>query len=251
MHNILTKIIESKKNDLNREMKNQFSFKKAMLSGYRKNMAIIAELKFASPTNPNLGSPKDLLDRARQYKKAGADAISIITEKTVFKGDVSFVSQVKNSVDMPILQKDFVIHEYQIYEAKIRRSDAILLIARILTKKTLKYFVNLAIEIGIEPVVEVYSMDDIDKAVVTETSFIAVNSRDLDTFLIEIDRACVLLNKIPDKFIKLGFSGIKSFTEVKKYKDAGAKGILVGTSLMNADNIGNFIHDLRKYEYKS
>lgn len=246
MHNILTKIIESKKKDLKKEMKSSFSFKKAILSGYKKNIAFIAELKFASPTNPSLGLQKDLLNKARQYRKAGADAISIITEKHVFKGDVDFVSQVKSSIDMPILQKDFVIHEYQIYEAKIRGSDAILLIARMLTKKTLKYFVNLAIEIGIEPVVEIHNIEDLNKAVATKTSFIAVNSRDLDTFSIDIDRACVLLNKIPDKFIRLGFSGIKSFAEVKKYKDAGVKGILVGTSLMKSDNIANFIDNLRK-----
>lgn len=210
-----------------------------------KAVAIIAEMKFASPTNPNLGSSEDLLDRAREYQKAGADAISIITEKHVFKGDIGFVSQVKKVVKIPILQKDFVIDKQQIYEAKNAGADALLLIARIVSKKQLKAFVLLVQKLGIEPVVEVFDEKDLKKAVATATKFIAVNARDLETFVVDVDKACKLMEKIPDRFIKLGFSGISSKTEVKKYTDAGAKGVLVGTSLMKAKNIKEFIGGLR------
>lgn len=210
-----------------------------------KTFAIIAEIKFASPTNPNLGSPEDLLDRAREYQKAGADAISIITEKHIFKGDIEFVRQVKKVVNIPILQKDFVINEQQIYEAKSVGADALLFIARLVSEEKLKAFVLLAQKLGIEPVVEVFDEKDLKKAVATATRIIAVNARDLKTFVVDVDKACKLMKKIPNGFIKLGFSGIKSKTEVKKYADAGVRGVLVGTSLMKAKNIKEFIGGLR------
>lgn len=210
-----------------------------------KAFAIIAEIKFASPTNLNLGSPEDLLSRAREYEKAGADAISIITEKHVFKGDIRFVKQVKKVVKIPILQKDFVVDESQIYEAKKAGADALLLIARIVSKEQLKAFVLLAQKLGIEPVVEVFDEKDLKYAVATATRFIAVNARDLETFIVDVDKACKLMKKIPNKFISLGFSGIQSKVEVEKYTKAGAKGVLVGTSLMKAKNIAEFLGGLR------
>lgn len=210
-----------------------------------KGFAIIAEIKFASPTNPNLGSPEDLLDRAREYQKAGADAISIITKKAFFKGDIGFVSQVKKVVKIPILQKDFVIDEQQIYEAAHIGSDALLFIARLVSKEKLKTFVLLAQKLGIEPVVEVFDEEDLKKAVAINTRYIAVNARDLETFVVDIDVACKLMEKIPNKFIKLGFSGIQGRLEVEKYIKAGAKGVLVGTALMKAKNIKEFIGVLR------
>ncbi len=214
----------------------------------RNGISIIAEIKFASPTNPRLGSAEDLLDRAIEYQKAGADAISVITEKHFFKGDIRFVSQIKKSVKFPVLQKDFIIDEQQIYEAKNVGADALLLIARLIDKKTLNRFVELCFAQGIEPVVEVHNEADLKKAVTTKTSFIAVNARDLDTFEIDVEKACRLLKKIPTTYIKLGFSGIQSKVEVKKYVEAGAKGVLVGTSLMKAKNINGFISSLRATE---
>ncbi len=212
----------------------------------RKGVAIIGEIKFATPTNPNLGSPSELLERASAYEKAGADAISIITEKHFFKGDISFVGFVKKSVKIPVLQKDFVIDEYQIYEAKTAGADALLLIARLVDKKTLKRFVQLCFAEGIEPIVEVYNEDDLKKAIATKTLFIAVNARDLrDAFTIDVAKACKFMEKIPNRFIKLGFSGIHSAGEVQNYVKAGARGVLVGTSLMEAKNIDEFLGGLR------
>ena len=211
-----------------------------------KKVGLIAEVKFASPTSPNLGSPKDLLKRVEEYEKAGADAISIITEKSYFKGDTSFVSQVKKQVSIPVLQKDFVIDPSQIYEAKEIGSDAILLIARLVDKKTLSKFVELCFTLNIEPVVEIVNQEDLKKAIATQANIIAVNARDLQTFVIDVEKACALIKRIPDRFIKLGFSGVHSRTEVLQYQSAGAKGVLVGTSLMQAKDIGRFISSLRE-----
>lgn len=239
MHNILLKIIEKKQQDLYRQKSHFLNFPKD-------KMAIIAEIKLSSPTIPFLGSKKDIIKRALAYEQAKADAISFITEKHYFKGSPDFISQIKKRINIPILQKDFVIDPYQIYEAKIISADALLLIAKIVNKKTLIKFVALSQEIGVEPIVEINDEKDLEKAISTSTSIIAVNARNLQTFVVDVTQACRLMKKIPDRFIRLGFSGIKSADEVKKYQQAGAKGVLVGTSLMRAKNIPAFINSLRK-----
>ena len=238
MNNFLKKIIEKKQEDIAVLKQNRF------LSLFRDKMVIIAEIKLASPTVPYFGSEKDIVKRAVSYEAAGADAVSVITEKHFFKGNPEFIPQIKNKVNLPILQKDFIIDPYQIYEAKIIGADALLLIAKIVDKKTLIKFVTLCQKIGLEPVVEINDKDDLEKAMATSTKIIAVNARSLKTFVINVDQACQLIKKIPDQFIKLGFSGIRSSKEVKKYQQAGAKGVLVGTSLMKAKNVKSFIKEL-------
>ena len=238
MHKILKQIVEKKQEYLNGLKRSRF------LNLPENKMAIIAEIKLASLTVPYLGSEKDIVKRAVDYKQAGADAISIITEKHFFKGSPDFIPRLKAKTDLPILQKDFVIDPYQIYEAKIIGADALLLIAKIINKKTLINFVALCQKIGIEPVVEINDESDLKKALGTSTKIIAINARNLNTFIVDIDQACQLIKKIPDRFTKLAFSGIKSSIEVKKYQQAGAKGVLVGTSLMKAKNIKQFIKNL-------
>lgn len=260
MHNILLQIIEKKQKDLEQQrrifpfaqlkrnvstVKSESNFISKLQNLNHSDIAIIAEIKLASPTISSLGSEKDILHRASVYEKAGTDAISFITESHYFKGNPVFIPKLKAKVNIPILQKDFVIDPYQIYEAKALGSDAILLIARLVDKNMLKDFVALSKKIGIEPVVEINDEEDLKKALFAHTSCIAVNARDLRTFKVNISKACRLLKKIPKKFIKLGFSGIKSSEEVIKYKKAGVKGILIGTSLMKATNIDSFIKNLR------
>lgn len=260
MHNLLKEIIVKKCLDLIKDKKNisetvlkkrvislkqKRSFVKHLMKSNKNGFAIIAEIKLASPTNPFLGSKGEIINRVIEYKKAKADAISYITEKHYFKGDISFIRKIKKATSLPILQKDFVIDHYQIYQAKNIGSDALLLIAKLIDRKTLKNFIGICKEIGVEPVVEINNQEDLEKTITTTTSIIAVNARDLTTFKVDVDKACNLIRKIPDRFIKLGFSGIKSNIEVKKYKLAGAKGVLVGTSLMKAKNIEKFIKGLR------
>lgn len=243
MHNKLVEIIEKRKLAITEKKKRNTLFKDKML--LTQEIALIAEVKFASPSHPHLGSHDDLLTRVAAYEAAGANAISLITEPEFFKGDITFIKQVKKKVLLPVLQKDFVVDAYQIYEAKMHQSDAILLIARLVDITTLKQFVSLAQELGIEPVVEINSEEDLKKAMQTTAEIIAVNARDLDTFVIDITAACALLKKIPQKFIKLGFSGITSSEEVAQYKNAGANAVLVGTSLMQAKDTKQFIRGLR------
>ncbi len=268
MNRVLGKIITKKREDLTEKKRKlsleklkKYKGKKQMLgaSFYRaiaeaiSDPAVIAEVKFASPSNGIASPPKadrndinkDLLGRVKDYESGGADAISIITEPYFFKGSVDFIEKVKEAVKLPILQKDFVIDEYQIYESKQVGADALLLIARLIDKKTLKRFVEFCFAEGIEPVVEIFSEEDLEKAVATKTRFIAVNARDLDTFEVDVERACELMRKIPERFIRLGFSGIQSREEVRKYREAGARGVLVGTALMRAMSPGEFLKGIR------
>jgi indole-3-glycerol phosphate synthase len=257
MHNILQEIIENKKKEIGNKKESKISFEassKPSVAGslFKKNIldakgiAIIAEIKLASPAHPDLGSEKEIFERAKAYERAGANAISFITEKNYFKGDVKFVPELKKTVSLPILQKDFVIDESQIHEAKEIGSDALLLIVRYLDQEALQKFVDLCLRLGIEPVVEINDDADLEKAVATNTNSIAVNARNLEDFTLDVDKACRLLKKIPDRFIKLGFSGIHSAKEVQQYQDAGARAVLVGTELMKAGNVKEFLTSLRK-----
>ena len=258
--NFLEEIVRIKKEELSHK---SLKIQKTGLSGNRnfkssenlrfsklfqkeeEGIKLIAEAKFASPTNTNLGSSEDLLRRVKMYEEAGVDAVSIITEKHFFKGDIAFISQVKKEISLPVLQKDFIIDSVQIYEAKEAGSDALLLIARLVAVEKLQEFVSLCFSFGIEPVVEINNEEDLKKAVATQTNIIAVNARNLETLVVDVVGACMLVEKIPDNFAKLGFSGITSQREVLLYKESGVNGILVGTSLMKTKNIKQFISDLQ------
>ncbi len=261
MHKILEEIIVMTKQDLGIRKEripqellvtmiynNKFpvsTFKTAITHPKTGTVAIIGEIKLASPTEPALGSLEDMLDKVDEYEEAGADAISLVTEKHFFKGDISYVKKIKSGSHIPVLMKDFVIDEYQVYEAQLVGADAILLLAAVLEKEDLARLVDVAEEIGIEPVVEVYDEEDIEKIEGLEHHIVGVNARDLEKFSVDVDHACVIMEKIPDRFVKIGFSGIMSSKEVKKYKEAGAHAVLVGTSLMKAKRVKDFISSLR------
>lgn len=259
MHNILLEILRKKRNYL-KEQKKKVTLEELKKDLYKKNVAkflfkerilsspgiaLIAEIKLASPTIKSLGSEEEIISRAIEYEKSGASAISFITEKYYFKGEISFIPQLKRKIHVPVLQKDFVVDEYQIYEGKKVGADALLIIVRYLNTELLQNFISLCFKLDIEPIVEINNNEDLEKAISTTTNFIAVNARNLEDFRIDVDNACELLKKIPEKFLKLGFSGILSSEEVRKYKNAGAKGVLVGTKLMKEKNIKEFLKSLK------
>ncbi len=213
--------------------------------GSFKNFGVIAEIKLASPSSGDLADESQVPEIAKAYLGGKANAISIITEKYFFKGDIEFINQVKEITGLPILQKDFVVDSYQIYESRAFGADALLLIAKIISPMELRKFVDLCLEIGIEPVVEINDEVDLENAMYSNTRVIAVNSRNLDTFRVNIEKACELLKKVPSNFLKLGFSGVSSKEEVGEYRKAGAKGVLIGTSLMKAEKKKEFLEELK------
>lgn len=245
MPNILDEIVENKKKEIRRGIA-----RNAHNTGFARktptnDITLIAEIKLKSPSSGILATEEQALKKAIEYEKYGADCISIITDKKYFGGSIELVKKIRAKVNLPILQKDFVIDPYQIYESKIIGADAILLIARIFSQKKLNEFVNLSLTVGVEPVVEVYDELDLKKVLKTKARVIGVNARDLTNFEVNIDNACRLIEKIPKNKIKIGFSGVNSREEVEKYKKSGANAILVGTSLMKTDDVKNFIYNLK------
>lgn len=249
MNDMILKILEANKSDLEKRKKD-LPLEKSKSGDFRfieafKEFGIIAEIKLKSPSAGVLADKSKVLELAREYKEGGANAISIITEKYFFDGDINFILKVKDSISLPILQKDFVVDSYQILESKKFGADGLLLIAKIVSEDDLIKFVDLCFEVGIEPVVEINDDEDLKKALKTKTRIVAVNARNLDTFKIDLDKACELIEKIPSEYLKLGFSGVNSRDEVEKYRSSGARGVLVGTKLMKAENKKNFLEDLK------
>lgn len=206
---------------------------------------LIGEIKLASPSAGPIGSKEEIIERAQQYVAGGADAISVVTDNKFFNGELSFVPQLKNIVNVPVLQKDFVLDRYQVYEAKSAGVDAILLMAKIVDARRLKKLVSVAHELGLEPVVEVTSEVELKTALVTPARCIGVNARNLEDFTVDIRKACALGKKIPQDKVFIGFSGVKDRSDIEKYKRAGAKAVLVGTSLMQTNNIVKTIQELK------
>ncbi len=244
MKNKLKEILESKYKEV-AEKKQKRDFVKSIINPKIGDISIIAEIKLTSPSEGKLGDRNKLKERTIMYEKSSADAVSVVVDKKYFGGELDFIKQVKNVVSLPILAKDFIIDPYQIYELKTYGADAILLIAKIVSADKLVQFVRLAKELNMDSVVEVQTEQELEYAFNTDTQIIAVNARNLDTFEVDIERACGLLKLIPHKYITLGFSGVKNRKDVQKYKNAGVKGVLVGTSLMKSKDIKGFIRELK------
>lgn len=245
MTTLLKKIIDNKIMEIREKKKQVVNFGGALIHPGTEGMVIIAEIKLATPIGGILGQATEVVKRALAYELAGADLISVVVDRKYFHGNINFITDIKKKVDLPVLMKDFILDPYQIFEAKFVGADGILLIAKLLTKKKLQEFVLLSKSIGVEPVVEIENEFELDKALATKALCIAVNARDLTDFQVDINRACKLMRLIPQNKLALGFSGVKGRREVEKYKEAGAKAILVGTALMRNNNIGRFITRLK------
>ena len=231
---ILDEIIENKRQELNLIKSDKFL---KLFSG--DSVQIICEVKLKSPTCKT-GFGVDVSSLLADYK-AQADAISVVTDNKYFDGDLGLLEQARKT-GLPVLRKDFIIEPSQIAEAS---TDALLLIARILEPSKLKRLVSACLAVGIEPVVEVYSEDELAAVTDTDVRIIAVNSRDLDRQVIDLDSACKLLSEIPGNYTRLLFSGIETASDVAKASEAGADGVLVGTSVLKSNNKQEFINELR------
>ena len=243
--NFIHQIKTIKKQELADKKKIRRNFLQKITAQSAGDIGLIAEIKLASPSNGILGDRNEVTQKIKQYEQGGADAISVVVDKTYFNGDMGLLSQISKVTTLPILCKDFVIDVFQIYEAKIHCADAVLLVAGLLNAKKLKEYVKLVMSLGMEPVVEFSQKNELKKVLESGAMAIAANARDFTDLSVDIDRACRLLELVPDKFVKLGFSGIKSYKDVVKYKNAGAKAVLIGTRLMKEKNIELFIKNIK------
>jgi indole-3-glycerol phosphate synthase len=207
-------------------------------------MNLIAEIKFASPSAGVIHENVDPLSIARMYEEAGAAAISLLTDQKFFGGDLKNLPLLKEAISLPILRKDFILDAIQIEESFRWGADAILLIARILTREQLSEFLGLCRTFGMEALTEVHDQEDLDKALDCEAEIIGINNRDLDTFEISLNTTLELAPRIPKGHVRVSESGINGGEDVHPLKKVGVQAILVGTSLMQSQNIGEKAREL-------
>ena len=205
---------------------------------------LIAEVKKASPSAGDINADGDIVALAQRYEAAGASAISVLTDKKFFKGELDYLKKIKEAVSVPVLRKDFIFDPYQIYQSKFYGADAILLIATILTAEGLKELVGLTHTLGMKCLVEVHDEEDLTKALNTTAKVIGINARNLETFEVNLQNVIDLALLVPPDRILIAESGIKNRKDVSRLRRVGVGGILVGTELMRAEDVGGKIREL-------
>jgi indole-3-glycerol phosphate synthase len=217
------------------------NFERAIRSRHE---ALIAEVKRSSPSRGRIREDFDPVAIARIYEESGAAAISVLTEQRFFEGHDSFLRQVRNSVSIPLLRKDFIIDPYQIYETRFLGGDAILFIARALDSGLLGEFLRLSSELGLSSLVEIHDEDDLEKAVSAGARMIGINNRDLSTFFTDLETSIRLAPLLPKEVAVISESGIRSRRDIERLRAAGVHGFLVGETLMTAGDITRKIKEL-------
>ena len=206
------------------------------------DVALIAEIKRKSPNGGNLRR-LDAAKTALEMESAGAAAISVLTEPKYFGGSLEDLAAVKRSVGIPVLRKDFIVDINQLNESVLYGADAVLLIASILGAET-EYFVDVAHELGLECLVEVHNEADVDYALGSRAKIIGINNRDLSTLKVDLNTTEKLAPKISKSRLIVAESGVSSRKDVERMKKAGAKAVLVGTSIMKSNNLRKKIMEL-------
>ena len=245
------RLIEAKSNKSLDELKgevssldinDEFQFKKALKDP---EIAIIAEVKKASPSKGLIAEDFDYIEIAKDYEQAGASAISVLTEPYFFQGSNDFLKEISENVSIPILRKDFTIDEYMIYEAKLLGASAILLIVSILDANQLKEYLDLAHELGLSAIVETHDADEIRTAMDAGAGIIGVNNRNLADFTVDINNSINLRRLVSEDIIFISESGIKTKEDVSRLKENNVDAVLIGETLMRSDDKKSLILELK------
>ena len=210
----------------------------------RENINIIAEIKKASPSAGIIRKDFDPVHIAWQYQMAGAAALSALTDEKYFLGKLDFIPGIRKAVEIPILQKDFIISFYQIYEAKGLGADCILLIVKILTDKELLEYLMCARSLGLSALVEVHDEEELNRALAGGADIIGINNRNLADFSVDITTTLRLAGRIPGDKIIVSESGIQTLSDIRTLQEAGVNAFLIGESLLRQDNPGEALKKL-------
>ena len=212
---------------------------------------LIAEVKRKSPSKGIIREDFNPLEIAKTYAQNGASAISVLTDYEFFGGDLSYLSKIRNAVDLPLLRKDFTIDEYDIYQARAAGADAVLLIVAILTPEKLRGFIGIARRLNLAVLVEVHTQVELEIALDVGAEIIGINNRDLKTFHTDIATSFHLRKSIPGDRIVVSESGIYTREDVMRLRAADVNAILVGESLMRSADIGGKVRELLGLEEAS
>lgn len=253
---ILDKIITAKKTEVNRL---KTSFPEAQLRAmplfertcldfcasikHPGRSGIIAEYKRASPSKGIINNQVSAAEVSKAYQAAGASAVSVLTDSEFFKGSLEDLKQVRASVTLPVLRKDFVIDPYQIYEAKAYGADVILLIAAALTTGEIKSLSAIAKQLGLYVLVEVHNRQELEKAIYETVDAIGVNNRNLHDFSVSLEHSRALVRLIPDRYCKISESGLSDPKTVLDLRSIGFQGFLIGENFMKAPDPGAAIKE--------
>lgn len=198
---------------------------------------IIAEVKRASPSRGDLAAIPDPALQARLYEQGGASTISVLTEQRRFKGSLADLEAVRGAVSLPVLRKDFIATEYQVLEARAAGADLVLLIVAALPQETLERLHALTVDLGMTPLVETHSAEEVDRAADVGARLIGVNARDLSTFELDRDLFGRLAERIPAGAVKIAESAVLTPADVTHYRADGADVVLIGEALVTGDPV--------------
>jgi len=219
-------------------------------------VSLIAEVKRSSPSAGIICEEFDPPDIAKKYELAGAAAVSVLTDEKFFGGSIEDLAAVSKRIDIPVLRKDFIIDEYQIFEARAYGADAVLLIAAVLSDDQLDSFYNIASDLGMASLIEVHTEDELKRVLAAmgaagrgkmpDKLIVGINNRDLNTFEVDLDTTAGLMKLIPKNkgIVVVSESGIRTAEDVRKIKKTGASAVLIGEALMRSGNIEGTIEEL-------
>lgn len=224
---------EIKQKALAMEINSDFPFEKAL---EKDGISYICEVKKASPSKGIIAEDFPYVQIAKDYEKAGASAISVLTEPQWFKGENRYLQEISQSVSIPLLRKDFTVCEYQIYEAKVIGASAVLLICALLDTDTIRKWIKLCDTLGLSALVEAHTEEEVKSALDAGARIIGVNNRNLKDFTVDITTCTRLRSLVPKEILFVGESGIKTSEDIENLRNAGVNGVLIGETLMRSAN---------------
>lgn len=222
-----------------------FPFEKALKQG---DISFICEVKKASPSKGIIAEDFPYLEIAEEYEKAGAAAISCLTEPAYFLGQDAYLEQIVQKVSIPVLRKDFTVDAYQIYEAKTLGASAVLLICSLLDENTLREYLGIAHNLGLSALVEAHSEQEIDAALRAGARIIGVNNRNLRDFTVNVENSLNLRKRVPKQVVFVAESGIKTHEDIEKLRQGNVQAVLIGETLMRSPDKKKMLTILRKGE---
>ncbi len=222
--------------------KGSFEFEKALS---KDGISFICECKKASPSKGLISPDFPYLQIAKEYEEAGADCISVLTEPKWFLGSDEYLQKISSSVSIPCLRKDFTVDEYMIYEAKILGASAVLLICSILSEEQIREYIGICDEMGLSALVETHDEEEVRIALKSGARIIGVNNRNLKDFTVDTDNSRRLREMIPSSVLFVSESGVRKPSDVALLKDIGADAVLIGETLMRADDKKKKLCELR------
>lgn len=219
-----------------------FPFEQAIA---KDGISFICEVKKASPSKGIIAEDFPYLEIAREYEKAGADCISVLTETDYFKGEDRFLREINDAIQIPTIRKDFIIDEYMIYEAKLLGASCVLLIAALLDTETIRQYKAICDQLGLSALVEAHDEAEVDSALAAGARMVGVNNRNLKDFTVDIHNSTRLRGLVPRNILFVAESGIKTAEDIAELVKAGVNGVLIGETLMRSPDKARMMDELR------